>query len=173
VIYTDAGGGTVKGSLRLLPTTGPTLFADHFADTLPDAALLSAPSIWECTRFCVDREAMSDSESFLSISGILIAALGDLAIRTGIETIMANFEPPMLRLYRRLGCEVEVIGSASRDGVVTCLGSFYVSEQILGRIKTRLAGLGIDKNEHSTSASAPADRPSFTSDTSLEAVEHA
>ena len=37
LIYTDDLGREVKGSLRLLPTTGPTLAADVFSDTLPDA----------------------------------------------------------------------------------------------------------------------------------------
>src|SRR5689334_14068410 len=53
VIYTDDDQQRVLGSLRLLPTTGPTLVTDFFADTLPDAANLTSPSIWECTRFCV------------------------------------------------------------------------------------------------------------------------
>ena len=54
IIYTNDDGCEVKGSLRLLPTTGPTLVADFFSDTLPDAADLMAPTIWECTRFCLD-----------------------------------------------------------------------------------------------------------------------
>jgi len=54
IIHSDNGAREVKGSLRLLPTTGPTLLADIFSDTLPDAVNLSAPSIWECTRFCLD-----------------------------------------------------------------------------------------------------------------------
>ncbi len=55
IIYTDDLLGEVKGSLRLLPTTGPTLAADVFSDTLPDAVHLSAPTIWECSRFCLDQ----------------------------------------------------------------------------------------------------------------------
>ena len=35
LIYTDERAREVKGSLRLLPTTGPTLLADIFSDTLP------------------------------------------------------------------------------------------------------------------------------------------
>jgi acyl homoserine lactone synthase len=50
IIYTDDLRTEVKGSLRLLPTTGPTLAADVFSDTLPDAVHLSAPTIWECSR---------------------------------------------------------------------------------------------------------------------------
>ena len=49
----------VKGSLRLLPTTGPTVLADVFSDTLPDAVTFSAPTIWECTRFCLEDGILS------------------------------------------------------------------------------------------------------------------
>ncbi len=58
VIYTDDNGAEVKGSLRLLPTTGPTLAADVFSDTLPDAVHLSSPTIWECSRFCLDEKIL-------------------------------------------------------------------------------------------------------------------
>src|SRR5215212_7119843 len=59
IIYSDAAGHKAKASLRLLPTTGPTLLSEAFADTLPDAASLSSPFIWECTRFCVDEQLIA------------------------------------------------------------------------------------------------------------------
>lgn len=147
LIHTDADARVVKGSLRLLPTTGPTLLADEFADTLPDAAMLSAPSIWECTRFCLDQQHLCGADDLLAASGILIAALGDLAVKAGIETVIGNFEPLMLRIYRRIGCEVEVIGSACRDGNVICLGAFHVSEQTVDRVKARIGNwASVDPN---------------------------
>src|SRR2546425_12369145 len=51
LIYADDAAKEVKACLRILPTTGPTLLADIFADTLPDAVHIYAPTIWECTRF--------------------------------------------------------------------------------------------------------------------------
>ncbi len=137
LIYADDEGREVKGSLRLLPTTGPTLLADLFSDTVPDAAHLSAPTIWECTRFCLD-DRIVDKEQRLFASAVLIAALGDVAIGAGIESIIANFDATMLRLYRHIGCEVEVLGSTSRYGRPIYLGLFTVSEPILHRIKARM-----------------------------------
>ncbi len=137
LIYTDDRGREVKGSLRLLPTTGPTLLVDLFSDTIPDAVHLSAPTIWECTRFCLD-DRILDNEQRLFASAILIAALGDVAIKAGIESIIANFDSTMLRLYRRIGCEVEVLGSTSRYGRPIYLGLFAVSEPILRRIEARM-----------------------------------
>jgi acyl homoserine lactone synthase len=140
LIYTDDETGEIKGSLRLLPTTGPTLLADFFSDTLPDAVHLSAPTIWECTRFCLDDEILDwgRQDELLLASAVLIAALGEVAISAGIESIIGNFEAPMLRLYRRIGCEVEVLGSTSRYGRPVYLGLFSISEPTLRRIKKRL-----------------------------------
>jgi acyl homoserine lactone synthase len=137
IIYTDSEAREVKGSLRLLPTTGPTLLADVFADTLPDAVHLSAPTIWECSRFCLDDKIL-DKQQRLFASAVLIAALGDVAIRAGIESIIGNFDATMLRLYRRIGCEFEILGSTSRYGRPIYLGLHPISEPIVCKIKERL-----------------------------------
>jgi acyl homoserine lactone synthase len=140
VIYADDEAREVKGSLRLLPTTGPTLLADFFWDTLPDAVHLSAPTIWECTRFCLDDKILDrgKQDELVFASAVLIAALGDVAISAGIESVIGNFDSSMLRLYRRIGCEVEVLGSTSRYDRPVYLGLFPISERILHRIKERL-----------------------------------
>src|SRR5580704_1506914 len=87
VYIIDADGPTVRGSLRLLPTTGPTLSEETFSDTIPDAAALSAPTIWECSRLCVgDYPARTQVE----IAANLLIAVGKLCLRHGIETIIAK-----------------------------------------------------------------------------------
>ncbi len=141
IIYTDDDGREVKGSLRLLPTTGPTLVADFFSDTLPDAASLMAPTIWECTRFCLDENVWhKKKEEILFASTVLLVALGDLALRAGIESIIGNFDAAALHLWRRIGCEVEILGSTSRYGRPVYLGLHPISETIISRIKRKLKG---------------------------------
>ena len=135
LIYTNDEKRQVKGSLRLLPTTGPTLLADFFSDTLPDAVHLSAPTIWECTRFCLDDK---QEDGLLFASAKLIAAMGRVAIDAGIESIIGNFDSSMLRLYRRVGCEIEVLGSTLRYGRPVYLGLCQISETALRRVEGRL-----------------------------------
>ena len=103
IIYSDDKAREVKGSLRLLPTTGPTLLADVFSDTLPDAVHLSAPTIWECSRFCLDDKILDggQQQEILFASAVLLEALGNVALRAGIESIIGNFDASMLRLYRK------------------------------------------------------------------------
>ena len=131
--------GTVRGALRLLPTTGVTLVGEVFADTAPDAAQISSPSIWECTRFCVDYSSMRQDpfQRALSISAELVIAMGQVALRAGIDSILGNFDATMLRIYRRIGCDVDVIGSTSRFGKPVYLGAFPVSQNVLDRIIER------------------------------------
>jgi acyl homoserine lactone synthase len=140
LIYADDHAMVVKGCLRLLPTTGPTVLAEVFSDTLPDAVHLSAPTIWECTRFCVDERILGPGhrDELYFTSGLLIAALGDLGLKVGIESILGNFDSTMLRLYRRIGCEVEVLGSTLRYGAPIYLGLFPISETILHKVKAGL-----------------------------------
>lgn len=139
LIYADERR-RIRGSLRLLPTTGPTLLADIFGETVPDAVLLSAPSIWECTRFCLDEDLLNrDGKGRIThAAGTLLAGLGKLALARGIETILGNFDPAMLRVYRRIGCEVDILGRTERYGRSVYLGAFPVSAEILRRIQARL-----------------------------------
>jgi acyl homoserine lactone synthase len=143
VIYTDDRKREVKGSLRLLPTTGPTLLADIFSDTLPAGVHLSAPTIWECTRFCLDDRSLASGPGYqlLLDSTALIAGSFEVAMRAGIETIIGNFDSSMLRLYRQLGCEVEVLGSTLRYGGAIYLGSHRLSGSIVNKLKRRLDNL--------------------------------
>jgi acyl homoserine lactone synthase len=139
LVYSDDEAREVKGCLRLLPTTGPTVFADFFSDMLPEAVHLSAPSIWECTRFCLDDRILSrGNEAVYFASAVLIEALGDLAIKAGIESILGNFDSTMLRLFRRIGCEVDILGSIQRHGQPIYLGLFPISEPMLRRVKGKL-----------------------------------
>ncbi len=140
LIYTDDTQTQVKGSLRLLPTTGPTLLADFFSDTLPDAAQLRAPTIWECTRFCLDETTLDNGsrDEMVFASGVLFAGLGQIALQSGIESILGNFDATMYRLYRRIGCEVDILGITHRFGRPVYLGLFPVSWPILGRVKAKL-----------------------------------
>jgi acyl homoserine lactone synthase len=139
LIYVDDNTGAVVGSLRLLPTTGPTLLAAFFSDTVPAAADISAPTIWECTRFCLDANYFGKGarDELLFASSVLIIALGEIAIKAGIQSILGNFDSTILRLYRQLGCEVEVLGATQRYGRAVYLGSFPVSEEIVHRLKAR------------------------------------
>ena len=122
-----------------MPTTGPTVLSEVFSDTMPDAVMLSAPSIWECTRFCVDELVVGTRQrDQIVASGALISALGTVALEAGIESVLGNFDTAMLRLYRRIGCKVDVLGKTERYGTPVYLGLFPVNETILAEVNGKL-----------------------------------
>ncbi len=62
---------------------------------------ISAPTIWECTRFCLDERLLNrEQEEVQFASTLLIIALGNLASKAGIESIIGNFDAAVLRLFR-------------------------------------------------------------------------
>ena len=139
LIYTDDETGVVTGSLRLMPTTGPTLLADFFSDTIPASASISSPTIWECTRFCLDNSYFSKGarDELILASSVMLVALGEVAIKAGIESILGNFDSTILRLYRQLGCEVDVLGVTHRYGRPVYLGSFPVAEVNVRKLQAK------------------------------------
>jgi acyl homoserine lactone synthase len=70
-------------------------------------------------------------------SSALLVALGEVAIAAGVQSILGNFDSTILRLYRKLGCEVDVLGVTHRYGRPVYLGSFPVSEAIVRKLKAR------------------------------------
>jgi N-acyl-L-homoserine lactone synthetase len=141
LVYADRGGAVAKGSLRLLPTTGPTVLAEFFADTVPAGVQIAAPTIWECTRFCLNEDVVDrfDRQEVKFASLKLLIGLGKVAAKAGVQSIVGNFDAGMLRLYRQVGCQVDVLGSTRRFGEAVFLGSFEVSSRVISKLEAKLS----------------------------------
>jgi acyl homoserine lactone synthase len=143
LIYTDGNCRKVKGSLRLLPTTGPTVLSEFFFDTLPSGAQISAPTTWECTRLCLDEgEIGQDRRDLMYASLVLLIGVGELGMKAGIQSIIGNLDSSILRLYRQIGCDVEILGSTLRFARPVYLASHEVSLRAVEKLKKRLGELG-------------------------------
>lgn len=59
LMWSNDRADRLYGTLRLMPTTGPTLLYDVFRDTFAGASLI-APGIYEGTRMCLDEEILSE-----------------------------------------------------------------------------------------------------------------
>ena len=145
IIYTDEQQREVKGSLRLLPTTGPTLLADCFADTIPDAVHLSSPTIWEGTRFCLS-ETILDKESqdgLLFASIVMITGLGEIAVKAGIEFGHRKFRCrnastlPTRRMRARNSRQYLEIRSSSLPGTFPYFGGAVAQMEAESRTTTQ------------------------------------
>ncbi|MCD4658543.1 MAG: N-acyl-L-homoserine lactone (AHL) synthase [Agrobacterium sp.] len=142
LIWCDTHQTQLYGSVRLMPTTGPTLLYDVFRDTFPGSCDLVAPSIWEGTRMCIDVEAIARDMAGLSPDRafcLLLLALCEIALDNGIETLISNYEPHMSRIYERAGAELDELGRAVGYGrFPVCCGAFEVSQRVLTNMRNKL-----------------------------------
>ncbi|MEE9429288.1 MAG: acyl-homoserine-lactone synthase [Paracoccaceae bacterium] len=93
------------GSMRFLPTLGPTMVNDHFS-SLTDGVKIESPLIWECTRFCLAAQAER------RVSAALVLGAGEVMKNFHLSHFLGIFDPRMERIYRMLGVEPDVIGRA-------------------------------------------------------------
>lgn len=114
VIVTDGAGGHA-GSMRFLPTTGPNMLAEVFPHLIGGGSIRS-PRIWECTRFCLSPTAGGD------VARRLLLAASELGLGMGLDHAVGVFDRAMVRVYRRLGWQPEVLGT--EDGISAGLWTF-------------------------------------------------
>jgi len=99
--------GSHGGSMRFLPSLGPTMVADHFAH-LTHGVRIESPLIWECTRFCLAPNAER------RVSAALVLGAGEVMQGFHLSHFLGVFDPRMQRIYRLLGVEPDVIGTAGQ-----------------------------------------------------------
>ncbi len=133
---------TLYASMRLMPTTGPTLLYDVFRNTFPRDIELSAPGTWEATRCCVDKETIARDFPHIDLVRafcLLSLAGAECAQSHGISSVVANYEPHMARVYSRAGLQIEEIGRADGYGKLpVCCGHFPISREIVERCRSVL-----------------------------------
>lgn len=128
--------GSVAGTLRLLPTTGPNMLRDVFPTLLDEGESIESPVIWESTRFAVDLTAPATSGSRISkVTTELLCGIVEVGMMAGLSLIVSVFDAYMLRVLRSAGYPPELLGRPQRiGGVMTHAGLFDVSEKAWQRI---------------------------------------
>ncbi|MEE9387299.1 MAG: acyl-homoserine-lactone synthase [Paracoccaceae bacterium] len=99
--------GSHGGSMRFLPTLGPTMVNDHFSH-LTDGVHIESPLIWECTRYCLAAGAER------RVSAALVLGAGEVMENYHLSHFLGVFDPRMERIYRLLGVEPDVVGRAGQ-----------------------------------------------------------
>jgi N-acyl-L-homoserine lactone synthetase len=134
------------GSLRLLPTTGPNMLRDVFAQLL-DGDFIESATIWESSRICA---TTSPGQPDRSRSGVnyalseLILAIGEVAVAAGLTQIVSVFDARIFRVLRAAGCNPEIIGRPQRiGGAMSYAGLFETGE---GPLKAFRAAAGIESS---------------------------
>lgn len=116
--------GRHGGSMRILPTTAEVMVNDHFGH-LTGGVKISSPLIWECTRFCISPEA---GDLAGKIAGALMLSGAELGLRAGLTHSVGVFDARMIRIYRRIGWEPELLGTEGAGPNAISVGLWPIDE---------------------------------------------
>lgn len=130
--------GRHGGSMRFLPTSGPTMVNEHFGHLMDTP--ITSPLIWECTRFCLAPQANA------RVAGSLMLAGGELMRAFSLTHLLGVFDNRMIRIYNMIGSAPEVLGSSGegRDRISVGLWSYHADDR---RRVLRRAGLSSEISE--------------------------
>lgn len=109
IILKDEEGSHIASG-RLMPTTGPTMIADHFSD-LTDGVQIESSLIWEVTRVFVARRGRAS----LRNAAALMWAGSEIGLRAGVEFYVSVTPKEMTRVFAACGWPAEIIGERIDD----------------------------------------------------------
>lgn len=140
----DSMTGSVRGSLRLLPTAGPHMMRDVFRQYFEAPVLIESPLVWECTRFCIHpghEGSMLPGGVHLATSELLLG-ICEVALSAGVDQITGVFDRRMVRIYRRVGWNPVVIGRSETAGAEPIMvGLWDATDRALATMRAR-SGIG-------------------------------
>lgn len=131
--------GTHGGSMRLLPTTGPTMVNDYF-NHINDGCHIVSPLIWECTRFCLSRGASSQVAAALMLAG------GEIMHNFAIKHYVGVFDARMVRIYRAIGSSPEIVGAQGEGRDRISVGLWEFTDEARAKVAKR-AGITPETSE--------------------------
>lgn len=129
VIWENADG-THGGSMRFLPTTGPTMVNDIFSHIMGGGHVVS-PLIWECTRFCLSKDAKSNVAAALMLGG------GEVMNGFGVRHFVGVFDARMVRIYRAIGSSPELLGSEGEGRDQISVGLWEFTDEAQSKVAAR------------------------------------
>ena len=139
VIWETRNGGH-GGSMRFLPTVGPTMVNDHFPD-LTDGVHIASPLIWECTRFCLAPDGPP------RISAALMQAGGEIMEGFGIAHFVGIFDERMVRIYRMIGAAPTILGARGEGRDRVSVGLWDTTRVLKARV-ARSSGVAPELSRH-------------------------
>ncbi len=137
VILRDDAGAHL-GSTRLMPTTGPTMIADHFSH-ITGGVEIESPLIWEVTRFFIADNGASRRKA----ASALMWAGCRFGLDRGVNFYVGVTATAMVNVFAAAGWPAEIIGEGTcpEGDISACL--WELTEEKCADLATR-AGLSQD-----------------------------
>jgi acyl homoserine lactone synthase len=125
-------GGLLRGCWRILPTEGPYMLKDSFAQLLHGQQAPQHARIWELSRFAIETEG-SAPFGFSEITMESIAAIIHYGRDCGLERWVTVTTTAIERLLRRAGVVTSRLGDPMKIGVETAV-ALYVDIEATCRV---------------------------------------
>lgn len=138
IIATDNTREQCLGCLRLLPTTGPNMLRDIFAEVLECPDVPCDTACWEVSRFAMASSVSTTSLRFSEVPAALINAMMRFAREQGIRRIVGVTTVAIERMVRNFGLEVHRLGEMRQIGTArTVVISLPVVSAMSSHLHTR------------------------------------
>ncbi|MFL6710692.1 MAG: acyl-homoserine-lactone synthase [Massilia sp.] len=135
----EPGKGTLRGCWRLLPTEGPYMLKDSFAELLHGAPAPEHERIWELSRFAIE----TDCDSRFGLSQITMESFSEMVLygrAHGIDRYITVTTTSLERLVRRAGVAIERLGPPVQIGIEQAVALYIDVEATYHALfETRLA----------------------------------
>ena len=128
----------VRGCVRFVPTTGPTMLRDVFPTLLGGLPAPSNPAIWESSRFALDLDGgpSSTSRGLAGATFELFAAMIEFGLAHGLTDIVTVTDARLERILRRAAWPLRRISEPQPLGkTLTVAGYLEVSVDCLARVR--------------------------------------
>lgn len=128
--------GVVRGSVRVVPTDRPYMIKDLWPELIENRPLPDSLSVWEATRFCIDRSVSPELRS--RIKHELVLAFIEFGLRNDIKE-MVGIMPPKLwqNVFVKSGWDITYLGKEKdlgKDGIIVA-GLMPISLAVLEKVR--------------------------------------
>lgn len=130
--------GQVEGSVRLLPTLGPTMLRDTFPALLEGQSAPSDHQIWESSRFAIDvaADAPKGDHGISCAAYELFAGMVEFGLSRQLTDIVTVTDVRMERILRRAGWPLRRISNPSTIGnTLAVAGHLEISRDSLASLR--------------------------------------
>lgn len=129
----------LMGCWRLLPTTGPTMITDTFAQTVQDGDVPRGGHTWELSRFALGRHEGVASR-FSGAALAMMEAAVDWGLQQGVARFVTVTTVAIERLMRTLGIRVRRMGQPVQVGIERAVAlEIPLDGQVLMALRAKLA----------------------------------
>lgn len=129
--------GQVRGCVRLLPSTGPTMLRDVFPVLLDGQPAPASPTIWESSRFSLDLEP--DAPKAVGVASAtfeLFAGVIEFGLWRRTTEIVTVTDARLERILRRAEWPLRRIGQPKALGTTLAVAGYLeVSPDSLARVR--------------------------------------